>query len=410
MKHPLVVQFEQHLDADYSDLYQIGLHIGLQHPQLVKDVLLTYLTARPAGSTLFNDLFSYLPIEDFPELIDYALSTLRVDSGHDAAQDIIAQASLQALPALHPHLTALFELAPNRTSYYRSYPWRDSGLQHLHFLSHILADDSLPTSKRRRACENLLETREPAAFDMARDHWHIAGVTFQEYLLHVGYEIQDASYRPLYTERPLHIVFPRDFLEIEDLPFHREPHHPTWNLVPLNETTYRFGGQYEGHCSACNGNLHHVLTLESLPVQLEIKSVTSLVIVTCLSCQMWNRLVYVEHDAEGQPKSVNPIGQITEHELPANPLPELAVKLADGGRRWRWQEWGHAYGRENLTRLGGHPSWIQNADYPVCAGCGGRMHFIFQLDDRDWGWAAYGIGYIFWCDHCRISAHLCQYT
>ena len=84
--------------------------------------------------------------------------------------------------------------------------------------------------------------------------------------------------------------------------------------------------------------------------------------------------------------------------------------------RWQHQDWGYASDRENLSRLGGEPTWIQYPDYPRCPACGHRLHFLAQLDSlnfaggREWLWGGGGIAYIMWCDPCRISAVFWQCT
>ncbi|SUA50259.1 Uncharacterised protein [Paenibacillus thiaminolyticus] len=85
--------------------------------------------------------------------------------------------------------------------------------------------------------------------------------------------------------------------------------------------------------------------------------------------------------------------------------------------RWRTQDWALSNGRENLCRIGGMPSWIQDAQYPSCPECRETMAFIAQLDSDlpladggEWMWGSGGIGYLFWCDCCKVSGHLWQCT
>jgi hypothetical protein len=79
------------------------------------------------------------------------------------------------------------------------------------------------------------------------------------------------------------------------------------------------------------------------------------------------------------------------------------VRLVATPARWYWQDASNE--RENLTRLGGHPSWIQS-EYPSCPDCGKTMAFLFQLDavcPGDGGETfGDGILYTFWCDTCRV--------
>ncbi|MDI9682322.1 hypothetical protein QM334_36615, partial [Burkholderia cenocepacia] len=85
--------------------------------------------------------------------------------------------------------------------------------------------------------------------------------------------------------------------------------------------------------------------------------------------------------------------------------------------RWAWQEWGESNGRQNLSRVGGPPSWVQSSWYPDCPDCGRKMRFAMQLDSElpqvdggEWLWGSGGANYTFWCAPCRTSAHLWQCT
>jgi hypothetical protein len=107
----------------------------------------------------------------------------------------------------------------------------------------------------------------------------------------------------------------------------------------------------------------------------------------------------------------------TQPQFPAEPLLEGTVGLVATPARWRLQDWGAANSRENLHRLGGEPTWIQNSDYPRCPSCGSTMAALLQLDSglptEDGGqllWGSGGIAYVSWCDNCAISGVQWQCT
>lgn len=66
-----------------------------------------------------------------------------------------------------------------------------------------------------------------------------------------------------------------------------------------------------------------------------------------------------------------------------------------------------------MHQVGGFPAWIQDPEYPTCAGCGKIMTFVAQVDSSDdmghcfWG---EGLCYGFWCSDCAIAATLYQQT
>jgi hypothetical protein len=79
--------------------------------------------------------------------------------------------------------------------------------------------------------------------------------------------------------------------------------------------------------------------------------------------------------------------------------------MSGGGSR----PWGLSNDRENLHRVGGEPTWIQNADYPSCPGCTRTMSAAGQIAVADL-WNFEGICYLLWCDPCAISAVVYQQT
>ncbi|MFH2056981.1 MAG: DUF1963 domain-containing protein [bacterium] len=63
-----------------------------------------------------------------------------------------------------------------------------------------------------------------------------------------------------------------------------------------------------------------------------------------------------------------------------------------------------------FSQLGGHPTWIQDADYPQCPSCAKTMMFLAQLDRSDLEDHAEGIYYAFICPECRTTATNYQQT
>ena len=60
------------------------------------------------------------------------------------------------------------------------------------------------------------------------------------------------------------------------------------------------------------------------------------------------------------------------------------------------------------SQIGGHPSWVQDPEYPVCPCCERRMRFIGQIDLADFDEYAEGIFYMFICPKNRVTATLYQ--
>lgn len=243
----------------------------------------------------------------------------------------------------------------------------------------------------------------------------------------LGYALKDGNLRPLHGDRPLHISFgktQRRLMDASRPAWSREIHrlHPTWQPAITTDPPFaaNMGGALASACGLCHDALHCLLALPD-PRRAGITSDTPLVFGVCLSCLGWegNPAMYYRHDAAGTPQA-HPSQQNADPvtpEFPASPLLEAEVELFEAPARWTWQDWGESNGRQNLSRIGGAPSWVQSAWYPPCPDCGDCMDFVMQLDSNlpqedggEWLWGSGGCNYTFWCAHCRVSAHFWQCT
>jgi len=62
------------------------------------------------------------------------------------------------------------------------------------------------------------------------------------------------------------------------------------------------------------------------------------------------------------------------------------------------------------SQVGGHPKWIQDAEYPQCPKCNNHMMFLGQLECSDFEEYGEGIYYSFICKECNITATTYQQT
>ncbi|HHC4844299.1 TPA: YwqG family protein [Escherichia albertii] len=58
----------------------------------------------------------------------------------------------------------------------------------------------------------------------------------------------------------------------------------------------------------------------------------------------------------------------------------------------------------SFSQIGGHPTWIQDAEYPHCPECSRTMMFLAQLDYADIEQYGEGMLYAFICLECRTTA------
>jgi hypothetical protein len=239
----------------------------------------------------------------------------------------------------------------------------------------------------------------------------------QAMLLRVSFHQPNQSLERLTPWAVYHLQFPDAFFDGQSRPPWLARVHPTWNLA-ASEHLVHFGGDSDNQCMLCDGQLHRLVLLDPVPPDLGVTGLPRLELATCLSCLGWEQQpLYYQHDARGTPASVSYDGPKVTPQFPVGPLQPVQARLVQTPRRWYWQDWGLSNGRENLNRVGGEPSWVQDADYPRCPSCQRLMSFLLQLDSNlttadggEWLWGSGGIAYGFWCDPCKVSGFLWQCT
>lgn len=148
------------------------------------------LRGRKEGGTLLKDALGYVGEDDFKALIATAVEILREEAaegretkqsksaaqtGENArsdectgksarwknAEEVIAAASLEFAPLLHPYLGELFKLQPNESAYYAEYPWRGLSYESSQIWREKLADSRTSKYDKQKIFSCLLQTREP---------------------------------------------------------------------------------------------------------------------------------------------------------------------------------------------------------------------------------------------------------
>ncbi|WP_433750894.1 DUF1963 domain-containing protein [Paenibacillus amylolyticus] len=163
-------------------------------------------------------------------------------------------------------------------------------------------------------------------------------------------------------------------------------------------------------CRWCGGALTILINLDVKHPALKDVSwhAQRLRIQTCVICSSYG-VVYMELDAAGEPlwssHNVMPVGA---EEIDLDDYGKLApdagrqFRIADASRHgFHASEWAM---EPSLSQVGGHPGWVQDADYPRCPRCSARMKAVAQLD---WGEVEeYGEGmyYMFICEPCQMTA------
>lgn len=388
-------------------------------PEQLAPLLMEFLVRLPSGGTYFHAGLSFVNEDEFGELVERSVALLAADRGHKAAQDCVDYGALQIPAKLQPHLGQLFKLRPDDSAHYACWPWRAAQEADIAFLQEVAGNHMRSNSDRQFAWQCLLETEDHATLLAAAQHPPPSvKLPVETYLDEVGFDATHESLRPLTLPVGFHIRFPDEYIAgFRDPVWRPKQIEPSWVLEPSSEARFRFGGRSAATCASCGEALHRMLNFDPVPDEIGIRAVGRLDLVTCLSCLGWEKeALFFKHEADGLVIPL-PCGDKVTPEFCSGPLQETTVSLAQTPPRWQRQSWGSSNGRENLNRIGGHPTWIQSAQYPRCPQCAQKMPFLMQLDSDlpladggEWLWGSGGIGYFFWCDGCRISAGLWQCT
>lgn len=462
------------------------------------------LRGRRESGALLDDAMSYVSKEDFRNLVSTAMKILREEGGvqNEAQRDkkqanknsarqinargVIAVASLEFAPLLHPYLEEIFSLRPNDGTYYECYPWRELDYESSQIWRERLASAQTSRGDKRRIFECLLQTRQPQNLKFACETAAAEKLLKHKGSLseHLGYYLEDVGFtleRVKFTggangaeladenlndpksgknapheesrvqkaqasdkisiggeafrlkrycgERTYHIAFRQGYFS-EPFAAHQAKNHPTWGLwtgeaqkgeseeaaeANLGETKYKIGGVLDEPCADEENPLFHLITLDPLPSDLPVRSLPSLTLAAHVREISEGEIVFYEHDAQGMPRR---IGEKTQVEyVDDEPARQDMVRLRVLPKRWHKQDWALSNGRQNLSRIGGEPSWVQGASVPTCPICGEKMEFLMQLDsglpsgeDGELLFGSGGILYVFWCERTQVSAFFMQCT
>jgi hypothetical protein len=411
-----------------------------QHPDSLPSLVEGGLRRQLSGAAFLGDAVSYLAESAVGPLAELAVQLHAPDKRRSprlnvrsASEEVLAHVALQFPRLLDPWLTELFEKEVNFDTDYGDHPWRESGDGHHAYLLNV----ALAGGKRaRRVLGCLLETRTPAAFRALERHEALLvspiirafGGGADGQLPEVGYErprarfpwVEQAAgflglprprkegWRRLFPEASYHLRFPDGYLPLHGAGWRD---HPTYHLDAEDAVPARLGGRGTAVCGVCGQRAHHLITLDPVPAGLGVTSVPALALEACFNCVWSSEELWWKHDRAGKPSPHRRQGGDPGGGAAA-PLRETTVRLVPTPARWYWQDARNE--RENLTRLGGHPSWIQSPAYPQCPGCRQTMPFLFQLDAAcpGDGGETFGDGilYTHWCDSCRVSISLPQGT
>ncbi|WMD18160.1 hypothetical protein RAS12_16020 [Achromobacter seleniivolatilans] len=406
------------------------LQLRRENPKALGELVILAL-GRPLKHTTFIDAALDLMDDDtYIATVGAAWERVQQGASSDLLSSILDSACLQ-YPLVYAsdweQLLSILHTGDSGPAYQDDLAWRALDARTVNdWLTRLEHDTGAGTLGRKRAIA-LLRSRRPDAVQRALSRLFPdpADAQAASWLQLAGYCAHADGLRMLHGAQPLHIRFSaeqRITMQADQPSWRRAVHqaHPTWQSDAPPLALAHMGGSITSTCGLCHQPLHRLLSLAQ-PALAGIASETALEFATCLSCQGWESdgPMFYRHDATGMP-TAHPGQQRSDALTPdyaAEALLEADVQLFTAPARWTWQDWGESNGRQNLSRVGGPPSWVQSADYPACPDCQEDMVFTMQLDSNlpqdggaEWLWGSGGCNYTFWCADCRVSGQLWQCT
>lgn len=375
----------------------------LEEPGILSGIASAMISQNARFHWYIEPICDRLPAAGLRQLAGEAVRA-RGEGGNEAADRVIAYISVHQPAALTAYLRALWGIRPNRRSYYASWPWRAADDAEITRLIEIAGDASGPDAGFAVRC--LLQTRRPDVLArLPADDNHLAVVGFGR--------AADGTLRRLHATAVLHLAFPQGVLDewAAQGPLRRR--QPSWPANTGAGRQHLTSGFLAQACPACRRQLHRLLRLDPVPAGIGIMSRGRVEFAWCPLCVTFTDAGYARHAPDGAPEPFT-VSRSSEPDREPESfedwlIPETPVKLVRLDERWWQQDWALSNGRENLHRVGGEPTWIQSAGYPVCPGCAQTMSAVGQVAVADL-WDAEGICYLLWCDPCAISAVVYQQT
>ncbi|MDR9855055.1 DUF1963 domain-containing protein [Paenibacillus sp. VCA1] len=163
-------------------------------------------------------------------------------------------------------------------------------------------------------------------------------------------------------------------------------------------------------CPWCGGKLTTLMNVRTThPSLAHLKRFWDrLQVDTCMNCGCFG-VVYMDCDSNGKTawstynRKPRYLGDIAPEEM-NDEYPRWGSNLAlscEPRSAYYSSIWGLS---QAGSQLGGHPSWIQDAEYPSCPCCGRSMLFIGQLDLAELEEYGEGIYYMFVCPQHKLTA------
>jgi hypothetical protein len=172
------------------------------------------------------------------------------------------------------------------------------------------------------------------------------------------------------------------------------------------------GASAEESCDWCKRKLVTLFAFSAIEDVLGEQGVGKVQVVTCHACTCFGPLfmkVGPDGKTKWHPKNQKPSYLPTNSSewdgFPASPL----VMTKETRPFMEAANWSMVPGVA-FSQVGGLPTWIQGAEYPLCPDCTQKMPFVGQISNEDFMEFGEGIYYAFRCPHCKVTATCYQQT
>lgn len=160
-------------------------------------------------------------------------------------------------------------------------------------------------------------------------------------------------------------------------------------------------GEARGRCGWCRGRLTTLFRFERSDARLAPLALPPRV-VTCTDCLVYGPL-FMTIDAKDNAEWHSANRKPAHFSKTRGERPDAYARLVLGERRHPLHS-ADQFLPTTFSQIGGAPTWIQDAVYPHCPGCGRTMCFIAQASLEDLDEFGDGMLYAFWCAPCRVTA------
>ena len=362
---------------------------------------------------LVSDLVCHLTEAEFAQLVALVAPTLILFEPLANARECIEAAASQVPESLSSYLSFIRK----RKSLYRvEYAWRAAAPEERMSLEKLItsSDDGGAVLE---SWDRLLESRDVETIHRVFRSFDTEDqISLARYALDRDLVVNDQGVATL-TLGPCHHLFFAGGLPVTETGYVESIRrlHPTAHLRSEHDVTGLSGGTGAGRCGVCREAVSVLLRLRGAPAGFSFGA-GPLTLVACISCLSVDPSpLYYSHENPAEPVNLAVPAERQAADFVFTPLPVSRMRASPTPERWCIQDGLNS--RENLHRLGGRPSWIQEADYPGCPNCARIMPFLAQFSSdlptmpgEESGLTEDGLTFFFWCDDCRVSAVMSQYT